>query len=85
MLKDYRHVEGFDYSHFHVLLNEVLHDVNISYICCATVTISHDSPLSGREFKKLRQQLQRKRHCKIELCVRLIALLFEFDHVVENR
>jgi len=68
-----------DYSHFsRPRLNEVLHDVNISYICCAAVTISHDSPLSVR-------QLQRKRHRKIELCVRLNALrFFQFDHVVQN-
>ena len=57
--------------------------MNISYICCAAVTVSHHSPLNGREFNKLRGQLQRKRHRKIELCVRLNALrFFQFDHVV---
>ena len=39
-----------------------------------------------REFKKLRRQLQRKRHIKIELCVKLSLLrLFHVDHVVQNR
>ena len=38
-----------------------------------------------REFKKLRQQLQRKPHIKIELCVKLSLLrLFHVDHVVQN-
>ena len=38
-----------------------------------------------REFKKLRRQLQRKRHIKIELCVNLSLLrLFHVDHVVQN-
>ena len=39
-----------------------------------------------REFKKLRRQLQRKPHIKIELCVKLSLLrLFYVDHVVQNR
>ena len=39
-----------------------------------------------REFKKLRRQLQGKRHIKIELCVKLSLLrLFHVDHVVHNR
>ena len=39
-----------------------------------------------REFKKLRRQLQGKRHIKIELCVKLSLLrLFHVDHVVQNR
>ena len=39
-----------------------------------------------REFKKLRRQLQRKLHIKIELCVKLSLLrLFHVDHVVQNR
>ena len=86
MVKDYLHIEGFDYSHFsRPRLDEVLPDVNISWICCAAVTISHNSPLNGREFNKLRRQLQRKRHRKIELCVRLNAFrFFQFDDVVEN-
>ena len=38
-----------------------------------------------REFKKLRRQLQRKRHFKIELCVKLsLSRLFHVDHVVQN-
>ena len=38
------------------------------------------------EFKKLQRQLQRKRHIKIELCVKLILLrLFRVDHVAQNR
>ena len=57
-MKDYRHIEGFDYSHFsRSRLNEGLYGVNISYICCAALTISNASPLSGRQFKKLRQLL----------------------------
>ena len=40
----------------------------------------------SREFKKLRRQLQRKRHIKTELCVNLSLLrLFHVDHVVQNR
>ena len=40
----------------------------------------------NREFKKLRRQLQRKRHNKIELCVKLSLLrLFHVDHFVQNR
>ena len=39
-----------------------------------------------REFKKLRRQLQGKRHIKIELCVELSLLrLSHVDHVVHNR
>ena len=39
-----------------------------------------------REFKKLGPQLQRKRHIKTELCVKLSLLrLFHVYHVVENR
>ena len=39
-----------------------------------------------REFKKLRRQLQQKRHIKFELCVRLSLLrLFHVGRVVQNR
>ena len=39
-----------------------------------------------REFKKLRRQLQGKRHIKIELCVKLSLLRLSLvDHVVHNR
>ena len=39
-----------------------------------------------REFKKLRLLLQRKRHFKIEFCIRLtVSRLFHVDHVVQNR
>ena len=39
-----------------------------------------------REFKKLRRQLQRKRHIKIELCVKWsIFRLFYVGHIVQNR
>ena len=42
--------------------------------------------INVREFKKLRRQLQRKRHIKIELCVKLSLLgLLHVDHVVQNR
>ena len=40
----------------------------------------------NREFKNLRRQLQRKRHIKIELCLKLSLLrLFHVDRVVRNR
>ena len=40
---------------------------------------------ANREFKKLWRQLQRKRHIKIELCVKLSLLqLFHVDHIVQN-
>ena len=40
----------------------------------------------GREFKKLRRQLQGKRLIKTELCVKLSLLrLSHVDHVVQNR
>ena len=40
----------------------------------------------NREFKKLQRLLQRKRHIKIQLCVRFSILrLFHVDHVVQNR
>ena len=46
---------------------------------------AHGNEFSNREFKKLRRQLQRKRHIKIELCVKLSLLrLFHVDHVVQN-
>jgi len=39
-----------------------------------------------REFKKSRQQLQRKRDIKIELCIKVsLLLLFQVGHVVEIR
>ena len=42
--------------------------------------------LFTKEFKKLRRQLQGKRHIKIELFVKLSLLrLFHVDHVVQNR
>ena len=42
--------------------------------------------LINKVFKKLRRQLQRKHHIKIELCVKLSLLrLFHVDHVVQNR
>ena len=40
---------------------------------------------SNREFKKLRRQLQRKRHIKIELYVKLKRLRsFHFGNAVQN-
>ena len=43
----------------------------------------------NREFKKLRRLLQRKRHIKVELCIRLSILrlfhVHDVDHVVQNR
>ena len=39
----------------------------------------------NREFKRLRRQLRRKRHIKIELCVKLSLLrLFHVHHVLQN-
>ena len=41
---------------------------------------------ANREFKKLRRQLQRKHHTKIELCVKFsVVRLFHVGHVVQNR
>ena len=41
---------------------------------------------NSREFNKLRRQLQRKRHIKIELCVKSSLLrLFHVDDVIQNR
>ena len=38
------------------------------------------------EFKKLRRLLQRKRHIKKQLCVRLnVSRLFQVGHVVQNK
>ena len=43
-------------------------------------------PPAIREFKKLRWQLQRKRHIQIELCVKFSLLrLFHVGYVVQNR
>ena len=40
----------------------------------------------NREFKKLRRQLQGKRHILIKLFINLSLLrLFHVDHVVQNR
>ena len=45
-----------------------------------------NSAALNREFQKLRRQLQRKRHIKIELYVKLSLLrLFHVGHVVQNR
>ena len=42
--------------------------------------------LMNREVKKLRRLLQRKRHIKIELCVKLSVLRwFQFGHDVQKR
>ena len=39
-----------------------------------------------REFKNLQLLLQRKRHFKIELCIKLtVSRLFHVDHVVQNK
>ena len=62
----------------HWLLNSV---INFFMIIIKIVNV-----IIIREFKKLRRQLQRKRHIKIELCVKLIFLrLSRVDHVVQNR
>ena len=47
---------------------------------------SCSNQVGNREFKKLRWQLQRKRHIKIDLCVRLSVLrLFHVGQFVQNR
>ena len=44
------------------------------------------APVVLSQFKKLRRLLQRKRHIKIELYVRLPALrLFHVGHVVQSK
>ena len=49
-------------------------------------TLRRDTGLGNREFKKLRRLLQRKRHMKMGLCVRLSVLrLFQVGHVIQNR
>ena len=48
--------------------------------------MSHVPPTNKREFKKIRQLLQRKRNIKIELCVRLSVLgSYHVGHVVQRR
>ena len=48
--------------------------------------MSHVPSTNTREFKKLRRLLQRKRHIKIELCVRLSVLgSYHVGHVVQRR
>ena len=50
-----------------------------------TSSLPSPSCLLKLPFKKLRRQLQRKRHIKIELCVKLSLLrLFHVDHVVQH-
>ena len=56
-----------------------------SYPAVSRLTSTY-SGWDSREFKKLRRQLQRKRHIKIELCVKLsLSWLFHVGHVVQNR
>ena len=48
--------------------------------------LPHTENYKKREFKKLRRQLQRKHHIKIELCFKLSVLrLFIVGHVVQTR
>ena len=66
---------------YHRLLHQVRNGNRTEWSPIRSVTIR-----VIREFKKLRRQLQRKRHIKIELCVKLIFLrLSRVDHVVQNR
>jgi len=59
--------------------------VNTFGALCKFVTFF--SPLLGsfREFKKLRQQLQRARHIKIDFALLTVLLLCHVGHVVQNR
>ena len=51
-----------------------------------TFSLSSTSCLLKLSIKKLRRPLQRKRHIKIELCIRLSVLwLFHVGHVAQNR
>ena len=53
---------------------------------CNIASVVTFSKTRNREFKKLRRQVQGKRHNKIELCAKLSLLrLFHVDHVVQNR
>ena len=53
---------------------------------CNVASVVTFSKTRNREFKKLRRQVQGKRHIKIELCAKLSLLrLFHVDHVVQNR
>ena len=63
-------------------------------VCCTWGThlrtiswrpLQNKREFKNREFKKLRRQLLRKRHIKIELCVKLShSRLFHVGHVVQN-
>ena len=58
----------------------------ILFKCCFGKPRQASDKTYTREFKKLGPQLQRKRHIKIELCVKLSLLrLFHVHHVVRNR
>ena len=58
----------------------------VCYQCGLPGHIARFCTSNYREFKKLRRQLQGKRHIKIELCFKLSLLqLFHVDHVVHNR
>ena len=53
---------------------------------CNVASVVTFSKTRNREFKKLRRQVQGKRHIKIELCAKLSLLrLFHVHHVVQNR
>ena len=55
------------------------------FICNVTSVVTF-SKTRNREFKKLRRQVQGKRHIEIKLCAKLSLLrLFHVDHVVQNR
>ena len=59
---------------------------NQSDHCFLVLSLSLPSSLLKFPFKKLRRQLQGKRHIKIELCGKLSLLrLFHVDYVVQNR
>ena len=76
---------------YHILVNNIksitisIFPIKISF---KALTIAREKKpqrtYNTREFKKLRRELQGKRHIKIELCVKLSLLrLFLVDHVVQ--
>ena len=68
-------------------LEVLLHTTN-RFSTCSGLEINFEKTecICNREFKKLRRQLQRKRHIKIELCIKeSILRLLHVDHVAQNR
>ena len=69
-------------THFKCL-NIEERDSDVGYV---VFTQQGKGKIVNREFKKLRRLLQRERHIKIELCVRLSVMrLFQVGHVVQTK